>query len=331
MRRKVAIVYNEPTLSRYGNMGEEKAVVGVLDAVKAVHRALVELDYAVRRVPLQPPLENAAKSLQNIDADLLFNLFEGFDGCPETEAIVTNMLSGVGLPYTGCSSTAIALALDKAKAKAIMEASGISTPRYQVVSPETPSEFHLSYPCIVKPCGEDASHGLSQDSVVHDYDSLQKQVTRMSQLFGGRALVEEFIEGREFNATVLSNGEATVLPISEIVYSLPPSMPRVLTFAAKWELDSVYSQHTKPVCPAQIGTGEQAQIIETALAAFRLLIGHGYARVDMRLDAQDKVNVLEVNPNPDISPGTGAARQAKAASMTYSQFIEKIITLTIQK
>ena len=96
MRTRVAIVYNEPLPSRYDTAGEEKAVLGVLQAVDAVHQALLELGYEVTRVPLVPPLEQARSKLSSLDVDLVFNLFEGFCGQPETEALVPETLSGTG-------------------------------------------------------------------------------------------------------------------------------------------------------------------------------------------------------------------------------------------
>jgi len=311
-------------------MGEEKAVLGVLDEVTAVHKALDGLGYSVTLVPLLPPLEQARAKLKTLEADLVFNLFEGFAGTPETEALVADILSEQGVPYTGCPGTALALCLDKAKTKALLKASGIETPSYQVLTPETLSRFQLGYPCIVKPCAEDASHGLSEKGVVDDFASLEKQVALVSMSFGGKALVEEFIEGRELNATVLGNRKLTVMPISEIVYSLPPVMPRILTFAAKWEPDSIYFQGTKSVCPAKIEDDEMQRIAKTAKAVFRLVGCRGYARVDMRLDPEGRLYVLEVNPNPDISPDYGAARQAEAAGMRYDQFIEQIVLFALE-
>jgi len=328
---RVAIVYNEPVPSRYDVVGEETAVLGVLDEVAAVQQALRELEYSIIQVPLTPPLEQVWEKLKGLEADLVFNLFEGFCGYPETEALVPEILSGLGILYTGCPGAALTLALDKAKTKALLEASGINTPRYQLLSLETLSMFQLSYPCIVKPCREDASHGLTEESVVKDFASLEKQVAMVSSFFSGVALVEEFIDGQEFNATVLGNVQCTVLPVSEIAYSLPLGMPKILTFAAKWEKDSIYFRGTQVICPARIGARYQEDIAETALAAFRLLGCRGYARVDMRLDREGRINVIEVNPNPDISPGSGAARQAEAAGITYTQFIEKIVLLALEK
>ena len=329
--RKTAIVYNKPGPQRYADMGENKAILSVLEGVAPVRQALSELGCEVTVVPLLPPYERARETLRSIDADLVFNLFEGFDGRPKTEATVAKMMSELGITYTGCSSTALALALDKAKAKDLMQSHGISTPKYQLVTPETVSQFQLRFPCIVKPCGEDASHGLSADSVVQDQAALEQQVAKVSRAFGGKALVEEFVGGREFNATVMGNDEIMVLPVSEIVFSLPPGMPQILTYSAKWEEGTVYYDGTKVVCPAEVGDEDRARLAQMAVAVYRLLIQQGYARVDMRLDLEGNIHVLEANPNPDITPGSGAARQATAAGMTYAQFIEKIVLLALHK
>ena len=330
MSSKVAVIYNEPIPGRYDALGEKTAVLGVLEAVEAVQQALAELEYIVVRVPLLPPLEDVRQKLAVLDAELIFNLFEGFDDCPEAEARVAYILSDLGLTYTGCQGDALSLALDKARAKSILKEAGVDTPRYQLLDRKTLDAFHLNYPCIVKPCTEDASHGISEDSVVSDLATVARQVARVTDAFGGRALVEEYMEGREFNVTVLGNKSPEVLPISEIVYSLPPGMPRILTFSAKWEPESVYFRFTSPICPAEIEPDVHDRIADAAISVFGLLGCSGYARVDFRLDAQGRPLVLEVNPNCDISPSSGAARQARAAGMTYSQFVERIALLPFE-
>jgi len=325
---RIAIVYNEPLNSRYDARGEQIAVIGVLDAVEAVHDALLKLGYGVVKVPLAPPLHRGRQRLAALEADLVFNLFEGFAGHPETEAEIAEILSALRMPFTGCPAGALKLALDKAKTKTVLKSAGINTPDFQLLQPETLSSFRMSYPCIVKPRREDASHGLSPQNVVADFSSLEKQVTAVSRYYGGQALVEHFIDGREFNVTVLGD---TVLPVSEIDYSLPEGVPHLLTFAAKWQPDSLYFKGTKVVCPAEIEDKEKENIAQTALNVFGLLSCRSYARVDMRLDETGQLNVIEINPNPDISPSSGSVRQAEAAGMTYPQFIDKIVKLALEK
>jgi D-alanine-D-alanine ligase len=328
---RVAVVYNEPIFSRYHNRGEEAAVLGVLDAVEAVRRALLELGYDVNQVPLVPPLEQAKKQINELEADLVFNIFEGFPGYPETEAEIPDILSELGIPYTGCPGAALRLALDKAKAKMVLNAAEIATPDFQLLDRETLPTFRLTYPCIVKPAAEDASHGLSDKSAVNNINALKEQVEQISHNYGGRALVEEFIGGREFNVTIMGNRDCTVLPVSEIDYLLPDGMPEILTFAAKWQPDSPYFKGTGVICPAVIEPEYQKNIEDTALKTYRLLGCRGYARVDMRQDKEGSYNVIDVNPNPDISPGAGAARQAAAAGMNYTRFIEEIVQLAIEE
>jgi len=330
MPRRVAIVYNEPNPSRYDRTHEEKAVLGVLEAVAAVHRSLLEMGDAVTLLPLLPPFETARRELAALEVEVVFNLFEGFCGEPETEALVPEALEELGLPYTGCRAGVLRLALDKPRVKVMMQAAGIITPDFQLINPGTLPSFHLKYPCVVKPSGEDASHGITADSFVDDFQALERQVKTVTESYGKDALVEEFVGGREFNATVMGNSRYAVLPVSEIVYTLPPGIPRILTFAAKWDTGSPYYYHTKVACPAEITGREREYIAGTAMAAFRLLRCRGYARVDMRLDEKGKLNVFEVNPNPDISPDTGAARQAEAAGMTYTEFVRKIVKFALE-
>ncbi len=331
MLPKIAVLYNEPQPGRYREMGEFKAELGVMDEVKAVGQALAELNYSSVFVPLLPPLEKVKKLLESLDVRLVFNLFEGFDGSPRTEAQVAGLLDELKYKFTGCPAAALDLALDKARTKDLMLKAGICTPGYQVLTACTLSSFELAFPCIVKPMAEDASHGISEKSVVYNHAELEEQVSKMCALFGGSVMVEEFLDGREFNTTVIGNERLSLLAISEIVYTLPPGKPRILTFEAKWEEDSPYFSNTKAVCPARIKVKERSEITRIAKEAFKLTGCRGYARVDLRQDWQRNFHVLEVNPNPDISPGSGAALQAAAAGMNYSQFIEKIVEFAVKR
>lgn len=331
MCARIAIVYNEPDPSFYDEVHEELAVVAVLKAVEAAHDSIIKLGHDVFVVPLAPPFTTARQKLGFLEVDLVFNLFEGFFDAPETEALVPEVLDDLGVPYTGCQAAVLRLGLDKAKVKVLLQNAGIPTAEFQLLNPETLYTFRLDYPCIVKPRADDASNGITVDSVVQDFPSLARQVKATAESYGGSAMVERFIDGCEFNATVMGNSELRVLPVSEIVYSLSPELPRILNFDAKWEEDSVYFKETKVVCPAEVESRKREYIAETALAAYKLLGCRGYARVDMRMDEAGKVNVIEVNPNPDISPGAGAARQALASGMNYTQFIDKIVKLALEK
>jgi D-alanine-D-alanine ligase len=127
-------------------------------------------------------------------------------------AELPEMLKELGIPYTGCPAGILKLAHDKPKTKVILESEGINTPDFQLLKCGTLNNFGLRYRCIVKPRGEDASHSITQESVVYDFVLLKKQISRVSNSYGDTILVEEFVDGPEFNATIIGNGDCIALP-----------------------------------------------------------------------------------------------------------------------
>ncbi len=331
MPATIAVIYNQPAASPYCDRNEQAAEDGVLIETAAVEKALNSLGYLTSKIPLTLPLEQAFSKLSRITADIVFNLFEGFSGFPETEALIVKQLESLKLRYTGSPSTALKLALDKAATKTLLQQEGIRTPAFQLLDEATLCDFKLNFPCIVKPNAEDASHSLNVKSVVYDYDSLKKMVSEISEMYGEKALVEEYIDGREFNMTVMGNDIPTTLPISEICFSLPEDTPKILSYEAKWETESIYYKGTLPHCPADLEPDTDRKIIEAGLKTYTLTGCSGYARIDMRMDEHGNMYVLEVNPNPDISPDAGAAIQAAASGMSYNDFIQNIMQLAMER
>jgi len=327
---KVAVVYNDPYYDVPNEIGEAEAIIGVMEEVVAVRQSLIELGHQVQQVPLSKPLEAVKKTVDGLQVDLIFNMFEGFDDDPRTEPVVARWMLATGIPLTGNPPPVLELTLDKARTKELLIHAGLNTPLFQVLSPGTLSEFNLNFPCVVKPRDEDASHGLTPDSVVRNMEQLEKQVRHVSDNFRGYALVEEFIDGREFNASVLGRNDLSLVEISEITYTLPPHLPRILTFESKWFEDTEYFKGTGVACPAPIDEELRSVITHAVLTACRTVGCRGYARVDMRQGSDGKIYILEVNANPDISPELGIARQANARGWTYNQLIEKIAAIAVE-
>jgi D-alanine-D-alanine ligase len=250
---RITVVYNLPEFSYYDTAGEREAVEGVVVEAAAVQQALENLGFETSCLGLGLPPEDAGHDLENLETDLVFNLFEGFAGHPGSETDIPQLLTDLGIRYTGCPPQALRSGLNKAETKRILGAGGVRTPRAQVLSADTVSRFNLDFPCIVKPAGEDASHGITEESVVYNYQSLQNRLEKVYNLYkNSEILVEEYISGREFNATVIGNTIPRVLAVSEIVFSLPPGMPEIITYEGKWNKDSVYYRGTTPVCPAEL-------------------------------------------------------------------------------
>lgn len=328
---RITLLYNQPSASRYHALGEGIAVASVLDSVRAIHEALKADGHEVEALGLTPPYSQAVETLKKLNSDLVFNLFEGFDGCPDSEWMVAGELEHTGLPFTGASSSTLALCLDKAGCKDRLAGRGIPTPAYQLLGPGTVASFSLDFPVIVKPVKEDASHGCTSDSVVLSAPALGRRVELITARYGDPALVEVYLDGSEFNVSVLGGQTPRVLPLAEIVYAPDYPGPRVMTFAAKWLPNDPAYARALPVCPAQAPEGIFRESGRLALEAYYTVGEPAYARVDLRCDAAEKLFVLEVNPNPDLSPDAGLAGQAKAAGMSYSNLINTILELALEE
>jgi D-alanine-D-alanine ligase len=267
--------------------------------------------------------------LRSLGAEVVFNLCECPNLSPEKELHACALLELLRLPYTGNGPLALGICNSKALSKQLMIANGIPTPRFRLYTCDPAGEPGLSYPLIVKPANEDGSAGITEDSVVADLAGLRRQVTGLREGFRQDSLVEEFVTGREFNVGVLGNGTATdpyrSLPPAELVYRNPRW--RLCTYESKWNALHPSYEEIAPVCPADASPGLIARLSEIALACARIFRLTGYARVDFRMSAEGELFVLEVNPNPDISPDAGMPRAARVAGLSYPDLILEILRL----
>lgn len=306
-------------------------------------RANLSDAFAIKKVLLQ---NNHEVKVLEVDIDLfeklkiekpdvIFNLADdGFYDDPRLEPHVAAIFDILKIPYTGNNYFTLALCQNKARTKEILTYHGILTPKWQVFSNiNRKLNPDLKFPLIVKPIREDGSVGIKERSVVKNEEELKEQVEHILDVYQQEALVEEFIDGREFNVGIIGNKKLTVLPIAEIDFSeLPANIPRVVSYKAKWVKQSIAFKKTPVICPAQISDELKNQLEEIAKKCYKIFGCSGYARLDIRYDEKEnKIYVLEVNPNPDISEDGGLAREAKIAGITYEQLILKILDLAIKK
>ncbi len=321
---RIGIVFNayEPKPEPTSERKSEESVAGM---AKEVQDAVGTLGLTTTLIPLQRSLLNFLNRVKEENPELLVNLCEGYFGRPQWEANVAGIFEVLGLSFTGNGSRTLALCQDKHKAKAILRACGLPTaPAQLMVRADQPLD--LRFPIIVKPNSEDASLGIYPESVVRDDESFRRQVRRVLESYRQPALVEPFIDGREFNVSVMEDGGPVPLPVSEIDFSqMPKDMPKICGYEAKWFEDHPLYQKTPPICPAPIDDDLSRRLQALAVEAFVTMGCRDYARVDFRMDGKGRIFILEVNPNPDISLNAGYARALKAAGIEYAAFWQTML------
>ena len=294
--------------------------LAILEAVEAVEAALVAAGHEAARLPVNPD-GRWIERVRRHKPDLVFNLCEGVDGRGAFEPPVIGVLELLGIPYTGASSWTTAICLRKHVVNSLLDGAGLPVPRCGVARPgeKLPT---VGFPAICKPAAEDASLGVEQRSVVRTMKALGERVAAMHERWQ-EVLVQRYVDGREVNVGIVGD---TVLPVAEIDFAgMPRGMWRIVSFRSKWEEGSDEDLGAAPRCPAELPDELTAELGRLALAAWRIVGGRGYGRVDFRIDRFGKPWVLEVNANPDFSPTAGLARMARTAGHDYTSLVRLVV------
>ncbi len=313
---RVGFTYN---VKRKAN-GDDEAEWDPPETIIAIANALARQGHIVVHLEATADLPRV---LAEADVDLIFNIAEGVEG-RNREAQVPALCELLGIPYTGSDSATLAIALDKALGKKVLLQHDILTPKFQVMeSHRERVASDMKYPLIVKPNAEGSSKGIGSTSVVDNEEQLRDKVKELIERYRQPALVEEYITGREFTVGLLGDKRPRVLPPMEIRFKHEENTRPVYDYSVKQEWEKyVYYE-----CPAKLTEAEQKAMEKIARATFWALDCRDVARVDMRMDAEGRIYVLEVNPLPGLTPDySDLVLIAKACGMEYDQLIAEIMT-----
>jgi D-alanine-D-alanine ligase len=297
--------------------------------IAAVEAALSRLGKVIRL----EAKEDFPERLRQANPDIVFNIAEGFHGV-NRESHVPAICEFYGIPYSGSDPFTLTLCLDKARTKETLTFHGIPTPRFAVV--ERVEDLgavseQLAFPLFVKPLHEGSSKGITDANLCFDRAHLSRQTAFLLENYRQPVLVEEYLPGKEFTCAVVGNGDdATVLPIVGMNFeTLPKGALPIYSFDAKFVWDRPENPLDIFQCPARITRELQASIERVTLDAFRVLGCRDWARIDVRLDASGKPNVLEVNPLPGILPDPAdnscLPKAARAAGIGYEELIQNCL------
>ena len=327
--KKIAILFSP--ISTDASEDEKDSEV----QVKEVQDELLRWGMDVVLVPFTLNLSEALKNLKDAQPDLVFNIVESVEGHGRLVHLGPALLDIVGIPYTGADANATFLASNKLISKSRFVACAIPTSRFFSHNDLKHRPKNVAGRFIIKSVWEHASIGLGQDSVV-DVQNASELAERMSMFqkrLYGECFAEAYIEGREFNLSILAGPSGPkALPPAEIIFTgYSAGQFNIMDYVAKWKADSVEYVNTMrrfdfPKSDAPL----LKRLRSIALLCWNAFDLRGYARVDFRVDRDGQPFVLEVNTNPCLSKEAGFVAACQRDGIEYKDAIFQIIQDTFR-
>ena len=337
-KHKIVVLYDRVLVDEdeeQSGPADKSPVVRTLDK-KEVEEEVAEALTKAGHEPVMYELDGTQKSLLGLaraECDLVFNLAESFADDDTADFKIAAFMELLGKKYTGAGAHGLMLAQDKAVAKKIFQFHGIHTPTFaKCFRGRLDFSHDLQFPVIMKPAREDGSIGIEFSAVVNSIRELMERMDWLHSNFDSPVLIEEYIEGREMYVGVIGNEKPEALPVVELDLSkLPEGTPRIAAAEVKWGKGTKAYRDTKSAIATDLPDETVQALQQTAVAAYQALDLRDYGRVDMRLQADGRVHVIEVNPNPWLSSKAEFAMAARKSGRTYTQLIEELVELAMAR
>lgn len=317
MKNKVVILHNQIISD---NLDERDVIIQrdlVLNACK-------NLNYEAVCLTVDNNILDDIERVKKEQPCVVFNLVEATWGKGELLYFAPALLNSLKIPYSGVPLDALFVTTNKVLAKKIMKFNQIPTADFFNIDELDKLESGKTY--IAKPIWEEASIGITEDFIfnISEKDKFEK----IKQLPVSHYFVEEFIDGREFNVSILGgiNGPEVLPPAEMIFAGYFDDKPKIVGYKAKWDEDSEeYKQTNRAFGTLENNPVLKEQLVKVCKDSWKAFNLKGYVRIDFRVDRNENIYVLEINGNPCISPEAGFIAAAEVAGYSHENIIERIL------
>ena len=298
-----------------------------------VTSTLNDIGHDVLQLGVKDDLGVIRQAVDDFKPQIAFNLMEAFHEVGAFDMNVVSYLELLRLPYTGCNPRGMVLSRDKALSKQLMAYHRIPVPEFSVFrrGQAVKRPRRLEFPLIVKSLTQEASIGIAQASVVDDDVKLKERVEFVHKSIGTDAIAERFVDGRELYVGVIGNERLQVFPVWEMQFGqMPEGVHRIATDRVKWSVKYQKKHGIQTGAAAGLPDGLLESVQRIAKRVYRTLNMSGYARMDLRMDADGKFYVLEANANPQLAFGEDFAESAERAGLKYEELLQRILSVGLR-
>jgi len=295
----------------------------VLKEAEFVSENLKKLGYSPRVLQFTYNKEKIKSEIKKINPKFIFNLVESINGTDSLAYLAASLFESLKIPYTGCSAKSLFQISDKLIAKEILKKNKIKTPKYLNLNNYKKIPVAKNEKFLIKNSKEHSSFGLKEENL--SLLDNKKDIIKALKNKGEKYFAEEYIDGREFNISILGN-PIQILPIAEMKFNYPDGKPKIVDYKAKWDEDSYEYKNT--IRNFDFEKKDRLllkRLKETCIKCWNLFSLNGYARIDFRVDENDIPYVLEINDNPCISPDAGFIAAVERAGLSHNRVIKEII------
>ena len=270
-----------------------------------------EINNCLKKLGLDSSLEQIddlkiIQKISNYDKEktVIFNLVESFNGSDSKSYQFTALLDCFKIPYSGANSAFLLLASDKIITKQILKSGGIKTPKW--LESKNANNKKLPDKYIVKSTTEHCSLGIDDNSVSDK--NILSIIEEKQKQYGGIWFAEEYIDGREFNISVMEiDGKPIIMPLAETIFKNNHNQKhKIVDYSAKWHgEDEAYNDYGRSFIYDKKDQKLLKNIEKTSLKVWKLFKMNNYVRIDFRIDKNNKIFVIDINANPCLASDAG--------------------------